>query len=520
MPQRPTKQPAYGHETGQIAGLDEWGFGGYPEGEWQGTATENPFTVPGPIGGGETYGLGLDESVSLDPLTGASGATYWPTDDPLGAEAYGDIQQAYGDPTFDPMDTANRDWRLDYNVGDTGYSLAAPNPYQGFPWVEGGYQGDFDPDPLPDPNSFVPQTFVDPNAGVTTPAQDVTRAQQITDPGQYETRVPNTEQLIDTGVVPGEADVMETATYPGGLQQLGTDPLTRLQAANLGTMMTTGGLAPTPMAAETESALRGSLADRGTGAEFETLFGQGVQNELQQLIDAGGALPVDRQRRAMELEGVRSYLDDLRESQLEQGMAAMADRGLVGQGPEYGFRERVEEGLAPAYAQAGQQLELAQRQADDQRYAEALASAQIMAQEQRRRGQEEYLTSLQQATGMTLGESQQLLNTIQTTGDLQEQMTTFGLDLLKENNAWNQFLANFGMTRDTVEEMVERNRLADVANLLNTYIDLAQVSQRGFFEAPAPKEGTNTTVPSEKSPEQLACENTGGTWRNGKCRYD
>ena len=94
MPQRPTQQPAYGHETGQIAGLDEWGFGGYPEGEWQGTATDSPFTVPGPIGGGETYGLGLDESVSLDPLTGASGATYWPTHDPLGAEAYGDIQQA------------------------------------------------------------------------------------------------------------------------------------------------------------------------------------------------------------------------------------------------------------------------------------------------------------------------------------------------------------------------------------------------------------------------------------------
>ena len=237
-------------------------------------------------------------------------------------------------------------------------------------------------------------------------------------------------------------------------------------------------------------------------------------------MDTGGALPVDRQQRAMELEGVRSYLDDLRESQLEQGMATMADRGLVGQGPEYGFRERVEEGLAPAYAQAGQQLELSRRQAEDKRYADALASSQIMSQEQRRRGQEEYLASLQQATGMTLGESQQLLNTIQTTGNLQEQMTTFGLDLLKENNSWNQFLANFGLTRDTIEEMVVRNRMSDVANLLNTYVDLAQVSQRGFFEAPESQWKDETLTPEEADSLTSAeeCRKRGGSWSRGKCR--
>ena len=306
------------------------------------------------------------------------------------------------------------------------------------------------------------------------------RQGQITSPGVYDTRIPNTEQAIDTGNIPGQADVFETQTYPGGLQQLGTDPLSRLQAANLGTLMTTGGIAPTPMAGETESALVDSLANRGTGAEFETRFGQGVQDELQRLIDTGGALPVDRQQRAMEVEGVRSYLDDLRDAQLAQGTAAMADRGLLGQGPEYDFRERVEDRIAPQYAQAAQQLDLARQAQEDQRYSQALGAAQQMGETQRARGQEEYLSSLQLATGMTLGESQQLLNTIATTGDLQQNMQGFALDLLRENTGWAQFLAQLGMERETVEELVTRGRLQDVVGILNTYVDLAQVSQRGF----------------------------------------
>lgn len=306
------------------------------------------------------------------------------------------------------------------------------------------------------------------------------RQGQITSPGVYDTRIPNTEQAIDTGNIPGQADVFETQTYPGGLQQLGTDPLSRLQAANLGTLMTTGGIAPTPMAGETEAALVDSLANRGTGAEFETRFGQGVQDELQRLIDTGGALPVDRQQRAMEVEGVRSYLDDLRDAQLAQGTAAMADRGLLGQGPEYDFRERVEDRIAPQYAQAAQQLDLARQAQEDQRYSQALGAAQQMGETQRARGQEEYLSSLQLATGMTLGESQQLLNTIATTGDLQQNMQGFAMDLLRENTGWAQFLAQLGIERETVEELVTRGRLQDVVGILNTYVDLAQVSQRGF----------------------------------------
>ena len=268
----------------------------------------------------------------------------------------------------------------------------------------------------------------------------------------------------------------------GGLQQAGTDPLSRLMQSNLAVLGTTGGLAPTPMAANVESALVDSIANRGTGAEFETNYGQRVADEYQRLIETGGALPLDRQQRAMELENIRSPIDDLRRAQLAQGSAAMADRGLTNQGPEYDFRERVEEGLAPMYAQAGRDLELARMREEDVRYRDALTGAQQMGTEQRRRGQEEYLTALQQATGLTEFESRNLLDTIQTTGDLQTDMGHLALDILSENADWAQFIQQMGLQRETIREMVERGRLSDVADMLNKFMDLAQITQRGYVQ--------------------------------------
>ena len=263
---------------------------------------------------------------------------------------------------------------------------------------------------------------------------------------------------------------------------MGTDPLSRMMAATSGTLMTTGGVAPTPMASELEGALIDSIANRGTGAEFETEYGQGVADEYQRLIETGGALPFDRQQRAMEIENIRSPLDDLRQAQLAQGSAAMADRGLTGQGPEYDFRERTEKKLAPMYAQAGRDLELAQRQEENVRYRDALTGAADIGQEQRRRGQEEYLGAMQQATGLSAEQSRNLVNTLATTGDLQENMQNFALDLLRENVGWNKFLHETGILRDTIEEMVSRNRIQDVVNVLNNYVDLANMTRVGMVD--------------------------------------
>lgn len=324
--------------------------------------------------------------------------------------------------------------------------------------------------------------FTPTNTGTTTPDTRTGRTNQIASPHTYDERVPGSAAAVDTGNLPGEADVNQVQSQIGGLQQMGTDPMSRLMAATAAGLMTTGGVAPTPMASELEGALVDSIANRGTGAEFETEYGQGVADEYQRLIETGGALPLDRQQRAMELENIRSPLDDLRRAQLAQGGAAMADRGLTGQGPEYDFRERTEKKLAPMYAQAGRDLELAQRQEENVRYRDALTGAQQMGTEQRRRGQEEYLTAMQQATGLSAAQSQNLVNTLATTGDLQENMQDFALDLLRENVGWNKFLHETGIMRDTIEELVTRNRIGDLVNILNSYTDLGGILGTGMVD--------------------------------------
>ena len=134
------------------------------------------------------------------------------------------------------------------------------------------------------------------------------------------------------------------------------------------------------------------------------------------------------------------------------------------------------------YAQAGRDLELAQRQEENVRYRDALTGAADIGQEQRRRGQEEYLGAMQQATGLSAEQSRNLVNTLATTGDLQENMQNFALDLFRENVGWNKFLHETGILRDTIEEMVSRNRIQDVVNVLNNYVDLANMTRVGMVD--------------------------------------
>ena len=49
--------------------------------------------------------------------------------------------------------------------------------------------------------------------------------------------------------------------------------------------------------------------------------------------------------------------------------------------------------------------------------------------------------------------------------------------------AWSKTLSDIGMNRQMVEEMVERGRIQDLVSMLNNYLDLAQITQRGYVEA-------------------------------------
>ena len=130
-----------------------------------------------------------------------------------------------------------------------------------------------------------------------------------------------------------------------------------------------GGTLPQSALAQTsEQALQDIIQQGWTQSELGVQSGQ----QIADLLANQGRLPEDLQREAMQLEAARSPLDVMRRAQMAQGAAALADRGLVGSGAGREYLEGLEERLAPQYTQAAQQIAEQRRQAEDQRYSQAL----------------------------------------------------------------------------------------------------------------------------------------------------
>ena len=373
------------------------------------------------------------------------------------------------------------------------------------------------------------------------------------------------------GAIPLNTDVpfeppayVEDTTY-----QIGDDPLSRLTTANLGSLLTTGGVAPTPLAGNIEQTLQDILGARGAGAEAVsplgtqaidelgrvigaqgmqprtglaqqaatglegiigaqgdrpgTALGQDVTQELQELIARGGALPTDPQRDAMELEAARTPLDVLRRAQLSQGQAALAEQGLVGSGAGRDYLERLEGRLAPMYTQAAQQIELARRQREQDRYGQALglgaqqaqqqetardarlstamSQAQTMTAQEAAIQTNQYMAALQQATGMSRDQaerrenrltqamalasgmseeqSRNVLATARTVNERQQMMSDVAISILDRNMQWNEFLAGYGLDRTRTLETLQQGRMTAIQPLLELYLRTVESAMKG-----------------------------------------
>jgi len=284
------------------------------------------------------------------------------------------------------------------------------------------------------------------------------------------------ELLKRTNVLPGQTPAWEQVS---GVP-VGVDPLSRLANVNLATLLQTGGVAPTPMAGQTEATLSDVLRRRGVAADRTGLGGQ-VETELEKLLTSGGAAPTDRSREAMELEAARSPLDRLRQAQLAQGSAAMAQRGILGMGPEAAYRERLESRLAPAYAEAGQQLELAKLDRQDQRYQQAIQSGQAMSTQEAALQEQRLGTAMQLATGMSAEQSRNVLNTVSTLGERQQMLNDMALGSLDRNIEWNKFLAEFGLDRYRVANDIQQGRIDAILPILQTYLKGAEQAAAGYI---------------------------------------
>jgi hypothetical protein len=234
------------------------------------------------------------------------------------------------------------------------------------------------------------------------------------------------------------------------------------------------------MAGQTEATLSDVLRRRGAAADRTGLGGQ-VETELENLLTSGGAAPTDRSREAMELEAARSPLDRLRQAQLAQGSAAMAQRGILGMGPEAAYRERLESRLAPAYAEAGQQLELAKLDRQDQRYQQAIQSGQAMSTQEAALQEQRLGTAMQLATGMSAEQSRNVLNTVSTLGERQQMLNDMALGSLDRNIEWNSFLAEFGLDRYRVANDIQQGRIDAILPILQTYLKGAEQAAAGYI---------------------------------------
>ena len=277
-------------------------------------------------------------------------------------------------------------------------------------------------------------------------------------------------------------------------------PLTEQTQNTLSALQRDFGAVPTPQAEQDMSGLLGDVMARG-GVPQQTALESDTEAMLRELVERGGALPEDQQRRAMELESARTPLDALRRAQLAQGQGALASRGLLGQGPELDYMERVESRLAPMYAQAGQQIALQEKQAADQRYREALTGLAQQAAYQRQSADQQMQTAqqlqtnialdqarrqdarlqqaIQESSGLTLQQSRNMVDTINAINGIQEMRTSAALSVLDRNMEWNKFLAEFGLERDQVIETIDQGRFAEIMPLLQAYMDAVKVAAAG-----------------------------------------
>jgi len=339
-------------------------------------------------------------------------------------------------------------------------------------------------------------------------------------------KYPGSEMLDFLGQIPYSST--SAPLTPGPYQDIFTqevaaDPLSRKANLALEDLIHRGGVVATPFTSETEGAIKNIIQREGqllpTEAEatvFKNLS-DAVQNwgeaplttteaasqgVIKDLLASGGVLPQDQARQAMAIEAARSPLDRLRAAQLSQGQAALADRGLLGQGPEVDYMERLETQLAPMYTEAAQQIALEEGERSDARYRQALdqlnqqAMTQRLSTDQRfaqarslqtdialdraQRQDSRLQTAIQQAANLTVEQSRNLVNSINALTGVQQMRTDAALEVLDRNMEWNKFLAEYGLERDRTMAELQQGRYEFLLPLLQEYFKAAAMAAEGY----------------------------------------
>ena len=273
---------------------------------------------------------------------------------------------------------------------------------------------------------------------------------------------------------------------------VGADPLSQMTNKILANLGTTGGVAYTPLAGAVENRLISTLENEGQGP-LSPLQAQ-VLNNLGDVITNRGEI-YDPQRDAMEIESIRSPLDTLRQSQLAEGQAAMAGRGMLGSGPESDYMQRLERSLAPQYTTAAQRLEIDRRNRRDDRLEKAMELGARTENEREMLRTNRLNTAISEATGMSEEQSRNLLNTAKTVTERQQMLNDIAIQSLDRNMEWNKFLAEHQLKRHEIIEAIQADRFNAILPLIQAYMTGASIAGTGFTK---PTDDTSERTTGDK----------------------
>lgn len=190
----------------------------------------------------------------------------------------------------------------------------------------------------------------------------------------------------------------------------------------------------------------------------------GLKNYISSLLQntAGGG--INSQRLQSRLEGARENLTSGETAALSDLRGVLADRGLLGtpgspQGPESDATTRA---LLPV----------------EQSY---LGNVRQAYQDESTAADQMQLQAIQAATGWSADEAQQRLAAADAAGNRQQMLADIAAKSLEDNMAWNEFIANFGLNREQVQEQIQSGRIDQLLPMIQLFISLANSARGGFI---------------------------------------
>lgn len=224
--------------------------------------------------------------------------------------------------------------------------------------------------------------------------------------------------------------------FPDPVQQVGQDPFSQL--------------------------ITGGYSDI-IGRQGATPFGQDIEATLKGLIERRGQVDEDPQIRAQRMEAKRAPIESFRRTQRNQMRGELANRNLISepgqeQGAELTSLARLEEQLAPAYAQAGHELAAEDWQADNERLSQSLALA----------------------TGMAQAQAQMYLSALNSATQRQQVLADIALGTLDRNIYWNKFLAELGLERDQIMHQLQNGRVENLQSLMMLFQQFISSARGGY----------------------------------------